>query len=108
MIQWALVVAGVIYFVTDSAIFAPIRVKLAKGSWFRAGLLYCPACFGFWVGVALQWLWPFGFEPHYIGAWAIPLRWLASGTAAMALGALWKTYVPSTAFETEKTALGLE
>ena len=119
LIQWALVVAGCVYFVTDSAIFAPVRIKLAKGSWFRAGLFYCPACFGFWAGVALYGLWPleleatlpssaFGWDIPWLSHRAVPLTWLVSGTAAMARGALWKTHVPSTAFESEKVALGLE
>jgi hypothetical protein len=107
MIQWALVVLGLVYFVTDSAIFAPVRVKLARGSWFRAGLFYCAACFGFWAGVLLQGLWP--FEATFSTPWGvIPLKGALSGTAAMALGAVWKVYVPGSAFETEKKALGLE
>jgi hypothetical protein len=119
LIQWALVVSGCIYFVTDSAIFASSRIALAKGSWFRTGLLYCGGCLGFWAGAGLSGFWPLELEatlPSSVFGWAIPwlehrtvpLTWLVSGIAGMALGALWKTHVPNTAYETEKVALGLE
>jgi hypothetical protein len=114
LIQWALVVLGAVYFVTDSAIFSPFRIALARGSWFRAGLFYCAACFGFWAGVVLCPLWPLPVEPlrflvRQAGIdWEIPLHWLVSGTASMTLGAIWKVAVPNTSFEQEQQSLGLE
>jgi hypothetical protein len=78
LIQWALVVLGVIYFVTESVIFGPVRVTLTRGSVFRSTLLYCPACMGFWVGVASGFLQP--------ALWQNPVQ---SGLAAMALGRIW-------------------
>lgn len=43
---------GLIYFVTRAGIVTPIRVAIASRGRFIAGLLYCPACSGFWIGIA--------------------------------------------------------
>lgn len=42
---------GVIYVVTESAIFAPARIYLAlKSVWIEVGI-YCASCTGFWAGL---------------------------------------------------------
>ena len=87
MLRWALLVLGVIYFVTESAIFMHPRIWIAqRGKWALLGV-YCPACVGFWVGGALAfWTWPFDLV---VGHWQW-LHVLEGGVASMALGALWK------------------
>lgn len=96
-LQWVLVVLGCAYFVTESVIFAPVRTRLARGSFFRATLFYCPACTGFWVGVASGFLQP--------DLWVNPVQ---SGIAAMALGSIWAKFVTSSPFLTELPQLGIE
>jgi hypothetical protein len=78
--RWALVVIGAVYFVTESALFAPVRVTLARTHTFVALGLYCPGCSGFWLGLACSPLFP--CEPWWLG---LPL----SGVAAMGLAATW-------------------
>jgi len=81
ILQWALITLGGIYFLTEAVIFAPFRTRFAKGSGFRIGLIYCPACTGFWVGVGSHQWWPWEASVY-----AAPV---VSGIAAMALGAIW-------------------
>lgn len=55
LIAWALVHIGILYLITESAIFAPVRRILTYG--FKANslfvaLLYCAGCCGFWVGLS--------------------------------------------------------
>lgn len=81
LIWFALVVLGVIYVVTQSRVGAlirkPLRALLGKYEGL-AFFFYCPACFGFWVGLVLG---PhFGYQP------------LQAAFAACALGALWGEY----------------
>lgn len=94
LLRWALVTAGIIYFVTESSIFAPARMALARGGFFLKALVYCRACFGFWAGcgLGLAGFWPFGAQP-----------WLESGFAAMALGAVWSHWMPNHAYHTEQS-----
>ena len=82
--RWALITLGLIYFVTESAIFMRPRVWIAnRGAWAML-FVYCAACTGFWIGAASAlWLWPFAPEP----AWT---RLVEGGIAAMTLGAIWK------------------
>jgi hypothetical protein len=105
-IHWALLSVGLIYFITDSLIFSHVRVALARGSLFRIGLFYCPACMGFWVGAALGlggW-WPI---ERGLDGWGPVFEALESGIAAMALGAFWGRINPGSAFEIERQELGL-
>lgn len=87
--RWALLELGLVYLVTEAAITAPVRRPIAQLSWFFAGLLYCPACSGFWLGMLLGvlgfWPWP-GLE--WRGLFWGPLE---SAVAGMALGAIWAT-----------------
>lgn len=78
--RWALVHLGLVYLVTEAAIFAPVRLMVASRGPLWTTLIYCPGCSGFWLGLAVTHLWP---EP----AW-----WLAlpcSGVAGMGLAATW-------------------
>ncbi len=80
-LPWALTLLGLVYLVTEAAITAPVRVALARLHPLLATLLYCPACSGFWLGLAVAWLYPSG-EP-----W--PLRAGLSALGAMALAGSW-------------------
>jgi hypothetical protein len=79
--RWALVVIGAVYFVTESALFAPVRVALARRSALLALGLYCPGCAGFWLGLAAAPL-LFAHEPWWLAL-------LLSGLAAMGLATTW-------------------
>jgi hypothetical protein len=53
LIHFVLTVLGLTYIVTQSSIMAPLRMAIAKRSALLAQLIYCPACAGFWVGMAV-------------------------------------------------------
>ena len=66
LLRFVLLSAGITYYLTQSFIFAPIRVALTHHlpEW-ALGLryfVYCPACVGSWVGLALWFsgAWPLG------------------------------------------------
>lgn len=81
LIRWALLTLGLVYFTTESVLFSVARVALARrGGVMLETLLYCPACSGFWLGLATSWAWPGD-------VWW--LRLIESAIAGMALGALW-------------------
>lgn len=109
LIHWALIVLAVVYLVTESAVFAPLRIAFSRGSWIRAGLFYCPACFGFWTGCALHVLWPYVASPLRVGGVSFGTLFHAidSGLAALVLGALWGTVTNPTSFEAERGILQL-
>jgi hypothetical protein len=99
MIEFILVTLGIVYGLTSSFALTPLRLWLARLSghsvWFVT-LLYCPACTGFWVGVALSssGLWP-------VTSHAFTAAWQA-GFAGTALGALWSEYGPASVFDIEQ------
>lgn len=93
-------VLGIVYLVTQSQIFSWFRLWFGKrmllgpGWALLGGLVYCPACFGFWVGAATFWRLP----------WAPTSAWQAvveSAFFSMVLGAIWSNVVHSPAAETE-------
>jgi hypothetical protein len=87
LIRWALIVLGTVYFLTESAIFAPVRVWIAGRGVFAMTLIYCASCTGFWVGLALaSWFWPFGLVD---AGWT---QIIEGGVASMALGALYSAW----------------
>lgn len=86
MLRWALLVLGLIYLVTESAILTAPRVWIARRGLLAAVFVYCASCTGFWIGCAVAlWTWPFDMAP----AWEHVLE---GGVAAMALGALWSSW----------------
>lgn len=104
-LRWALMALGLIYLITESAIFVLVRVWFAKGSPFRTTLIYCPACTGFWCGMAVAGLdyWPFDYGDDYISRlW----EYLESAVAGMVLGAIWGTVRRSLAYEIEAELRG--
>lgn len=79
--RYLLILWGTLYLVTQSAVFRPFRMVLSRHV-VIATLLYCPSCFGTWVGFALHGLLP----------WDSPVAWLESGAVAMALGRVWSRF----------------
>lgn len=53
---------GAIYVLTESAIFAPVRIFLSARSIFLQTLLSCAYCTGFWVGMLLDIAMTRGFD----------------------------------------------
>lgn len=91
VLRYLLVLWGVIYLVTQSAIFSPFRIALSRNT-VIATLIYCPACFGTWVGFALDSLLP----------WTPSIGYVESGLAAMALGSIWgRLFGDDSAFRNE-------
>lgn len=94
LLSWCLMIAGAIYFVTESVIASPFRgfvVGLGRAlhrglGGFLTLLLYCPACAGFWLGLSAG----YALESPF----TTPLE---AGVVAMALGALWGRFVPGVA-----------
>jgi hypothetical protein len=46
------------YAVTGSALFMPLRVRLARRGPWPATFIFCPLCVGFWIALACAWLYP--------------------------------------------------
>lgn len=94
LLQWTFMVVGITYLITEATVLSTLRVALVQAMpWFNlaafvAALIYCPACIGFWVGVALGALgwWP--YEPTD-SWWALT----ESGVASMAIMATWSKYL---------------
>lgn len=89
LVKFTLLVLGITYIITQSAIGTPVRLVVSKLGRFFAALIYCPACTGFWVGGTLGALgykpWPMFSHPQLI---------LETAIAGCALMALWKEYGP--------------
>lgn len=92
--RWTLVTLGFVYLTTESVIFSPLRVAVARRGLLVATLVYCAACSGFWLGLLTSlWLWPSS------GPWWY--RVLEGGIASTALGALWSAYHPNPMWDAE-------
>lgn len=99
VLQWALLVLGLTYLVTEAGITAPIRVPLGAASDVLFMLLTCRQCAGFWVGAVLG---ACGLYPLATGLWVV----VASGTAAM--GLMWFAsgfMLASSSYELEERAV---
>ncbi len=101
LLQWALMAIGVTYLITEASIAASFRVALVRSiPWWgpatlMAQLIYCPACVGFWVGIALAMT---GWWPYEDSYWALS----ESGFASMALMTTWSKLTGGNgAFEAE-------
>jgi hypothetical protein len=104
LFHWTAICLGLIYIISESVIFMPIRLAFARGSAFRTALIYCPACTGFWVGAVLgPGLWPFSY--NYSPLWDFVRVCLESGIAGIVIGAIWGTWHNSVAFDTEAPLL---
>lgn len=85
LLHYALILVGLTYIVTQSAVGRPLRMFVSRAGSFLESLIYCPACTGFWLGAALVSLWPF---PTLVFA---PLE---SAVGACGLMALYKEWGP--------------
>jgi hypothetical protein len=82
LINYILLLGGLVYLVTQAGITAPFRMMLAKRHMVLEMFIYCQACTGFWVGLALA----------YTGHWPFTGWPIESAVAGAALGALWKEW----------------
>ena len=87
---------GLVYIVTESIVFSPVRVFAIRISRTLTVMLYCRACFGFWVGVSTASLSPFHAHPA-------PLRNVLSGMAVMLLGYVWGKLTANDSWTAEHT-----
>lgn len=111
-LQWLLPALGAVYLVTTSAIGSPFRVALgtvlhsyplARG-WLRI-LIYCPACVGFWIGLAFWSYWPAYDSTTATG---VVRSFLSSGLALMAIASLIADIWPKNQWLAEAYAWGVE
>lgn len=93
MVEFVLVLWGLTYLLTSSAIFAPVR-KMVKRLPFGV-MVYCPSCSGFWIGLGLASAvgWPLQtmFHPMFDAA-----------VASAGMMAVVAHYVPSNAWQIEQ------
>ncbi len=82
LINYILLLCGLVYLITQSGIVAPFRALVSRLGLFFEALVYCQACTGFWVGLALA----------YTGHWPFTGWPIESAIAGAALGALWKEW----------------
>lgn len=101
ILRYVLLLWGTIYFITQSAIFRPLRVMLGSNSMWAATFIYCPACVGAWAGVGMWELLPWSATPGWWGA--MPL--VESMYASMALGRVWGVWFGDNTFEVEMPML---
>jgi hypothetical protein len=95
MIAFVLMLWGLVFLLTSSSIFAPVRVALHGVHPLLGMLTYCPACSGFWIGgtLALVSTWPL---PTIV--WA-PLDAAIASAGLMEAAAHW---FPSRAWDVEQ------
>ncbi len=88
VLQYGLTLIGIVYIVSQSLIFKPIRLIVSSLGLLEV-LIYCPSCVGFWVGLLLHWV---GYYPFHVkGFWVVE-----PGIVGCAFGAIWSAYGPST------------
>ncbi len=88
-LRFGLVLSGLTYLVTQSAILSPLRRFVGSGPVLLAVFVYCAACVGFWVALVLgiAGLWPPG---HGSAGWA-----LEAAVAGCGLMAMWGRLMPA-------------
>lgn len=89
MLQWALLVLGLTYLVTESFIFLPVRIAMRRLGLVSTVLVYCPACIGFWSGAGLGALGLWSTSPMSVGAPTWLVCTIQSAIAGCALAAAW-------------------
>lgn len=57
MLTWILVSFGITFAITHGKIFEELRKTAADKHEILDGLVRCPMCLGFWVGMALSLAW---------------------------------------------------
>lgn len=103
VLRWAAIAIGLIYLITESLIASPLRWVFSRLGIYTRVLIYCPACTGFWVGLAL------GALGYWLPNAPIEQRLFQSSLAATTVGAIWgRTGVNSAWFAEQGTADDLE
>ncbi len=93
LLRFTLLLWGFVYLVTQSFLLRPVRILFSRYL-FTAMLVYCPACTGAWIGIAIASQLPWSTAPY--------LQMIESGLASMALGAIWgQIFGDSNVFEME-------
>ncbi len=95
MIQFVLMLWGLVYLLTTSSIFAGVRMAAMDLHPMLGQLVYCPACSGFWIGGLLS----------VVSAWPLPpLLWAPLDAAISSTGimAIASAYIPSGAYDAEQ------
>lgn len=82
---------ALVYLLTESTIFVPLRVSVAKTGPIAKSFVYCRACAGFWIGLSMSFVGKAPFD----GA-------VLSGFTVMLLGYLWMKLAPNDAWEVEQ------
>jgi hypothetical protein len=86
-IRYTLILWGLAYIVTQSAIMLPFRRLMLRMNVVLGVLAFCPACSGFWLGAGL------GAVGIYGPALApLSSAWIESALISTILGYLWGTY----------------
>lgn len=94
MILFYAIALAIIYLVTESWIMRPLRILVGMQCSMAARvLIYCPACFGFWTGLAMGWWYP--LEMH--GA----LRLVVAALTTMLAGAVWSKWFAQSPYALE-------
>lgn len=86
LVLWAMLVCGLLYIATASALFSFVRMAVLKRSSFFAALCYCNSCLGFWLGAALVSFFPFHTGFVYYDIWL-------SAVCGLAMGTVWGRFV---------------
>lgn len=89
LLLYLLVCFGLIYAITESVVFARVRIVLAaSGGPLREVFLYCASCVGFWVGTGVYVL---GARP--LDAWS-PLWACGAGFLVMGVISVVRAFAP--------------
>ncbi len=81
LVFYVLFAFGLAYVVGQSLISLRWRILLAEKSPFLTSLIECPACLGFWIGVAGGFIWgPPDWFPSSRIVWSMSLPFFTSAT----------------------------
>lgn len=98
MILFYALALSIVYLVTESWIFRTPRLLVgARASLAARVLIYCPACFGFWTGLAMGY-----WCPLDLPLWR---RLPAAAFTTMLAGAVWSRWFARSPYATEKSLI---
>lgn len=103
VLQWLFLTFGITLIITGSKITRPVRMMDPTG------LLKCPMCTGWWIGLLLSILFNIGifpamnsYAPNVGEAIRLPIPWGAFGNAFSASGWCWVIHVVLTRLGADK------
>jgi hypothetical protein len=82
---------ALVYLLTESMILAPLRLTIAGVGPVLTSLVYCRACTGFWVGIAMAAFRQTPFDGVFL-----------SGFTVMLLGYVWSLVAVNASWEAEE------